>query len=162
VNLPTVLVAALVVSLFEPTIEKVVALVIFMPIIAGIGGNAGVQTMTMVVRAMALGDLPSGMAWRILRRELAVALAIGVGVGLAVGLIAMGWKASPLLGLIAGSAMLISILAATAAGVLVPLTLRSLRLDPALASGVLVTAVTDVLGFLSFLGLATIVVDRLS
>jgi magnesium transporter len=162
VNLPTALLAALVVSLFEPTIDRVVALAIFMPVMAGMGGNAGTQTITMVVRAMALGDLPPGSVWRVLRRELAVALAVGVGIGLVVGLVAMGWKLSPLLGLIAGSAMLISIMAAAAAGVLVPVTLRSLRLDPALASGILVTTVTDVVAFLSFLGLATIVVDRLS
>lgn len=161
VNLPTALLAALVVSLFEPTIAKVAALAIFMPIMAGMGGNAGVQTITMVVRAIALGDLPPGLAWRVLRRELAVALAVGMGIGVMVGLVAMGWRASPLLGLIAGSAMLINTLAAAAAGVLVPVTLRSLRLDPALASGILVTTVTDVVGFLSFLGLATIVADRL-
>jgi magnesium transporter len=162
VNLPTALLAAFVVSLFEPTIAKVAALAIFMPIIAGMGGNAGMQTVTMVVRAMALGDLAPREAWPILRRELAVGLALGLGIGLTVGLVAMGWRASPLLGLIAGSAMLINLLAAAGAGVLVPLTLRMLRLDPALASSILVTTVTDVTGFLSFLGLATIVVDRLT
>ncbi len=161
VNLPTALLAAFVVSLFEPTIAKVAALAIFMPIIAGMGGNAGMQTITMVVRAIALGDLTPREAWPILRRELAVGFALGLGIGLTVGLVAMGWRASPLLGLIAGSAMLINLVAAAGAGVLVPLTLRWLRLDPALASSILVTTVTDVVGFLSFLGLATIVVDRL-
>ena len=161
VNLVTAFAAAAMVNTFEGTIERVAALAVFMPIIAGMGGNAGIQTITLVVRSLALGTVEARQLGRVLRRELVLAVANGVVIGLLVGVLAFAWKGNVALGVVAGVAMLLNIVTAVTAGVLVPLTLRTLRLDPALASGVLVTTFTDVLGFLFFLGLATLLVDRL-
>ena len=161
VNLVTAFAAAAMVNTFEGTIERVAALAVFMPIIAGMGGNAGVQTITLVVRSLALGTVEARQLGRVLRRELVLAVANGVVIGLLVGVLAFAWKGNVALGVVAGVAMLLNIVTAVTAGVLVPLTLKTLRLDPALASGVIVTTFTDVLGFLFFLGLATLLVDRL-
>lgn len=154
--------AAATVNLFEDTIERVVALAIFMPVIAGMGGNAGVQTITLVVRSLTLGEVDLQHVGPVLRRELTIAITNGVVIGLIVGVLAFAWKGNVALGVVAGLAMLLNITTAVTAGVLVPLSLRALRQDPALASGVLVTTVTDVLGFFFFLGLATLLVDRLA
>ena len=153
--------AAAVVNMFEGTIERVTALAVFMPVIAGLGGNAGIQTITLVVRSITLGTVELRQARQILGRELLIALANGVVLGLIVGTLAFFWKGNVALGVVAGLAMLLNIVTAVTAGVLVPLSLRALRLDPALAAGVLVTTCTDVLGFLLFLGLATLLVERL-
>jgi magnesium transporter len=154
--------AAGVVSAFEGTIERVVALAVFMPVIAGLGGNAGVQTITLVVRSLALGHVEVRDVRRILGRELVIGISNGVVIGLLLGVLAFAWKGNVGLGVVAGLAMLLSMSTAVTAGVLVPLTLRALRLDPALASGVLVTTVTDILGFFFFLGLATLMVERIA
>ncbi len=154
--------AAATVNLFEDTIERVVALAIFMPVIAGMGGIAGVQTITLVVRSLTLGEVDLRQVGPVLRRELTIAITNGVIIGLIVGVLAFAWKGNVALGVVAGLAMLLNITTAVTAGVLVPLSLRALRQDPALASGVLVTTVTDVLGFFFFLGLATLLVDRLA
>jgi magnesium transporter len=156
VNLPTAVLAASVVALFEPSIQALAALAVFMPMVAGMGGNAGIQTFTVIVRAIALGDLTVGNTRKVLLREAVIGLANGAGTGLVAGLIAYFWKGDPLLGLILGLAMITNMLVAALAGTLVPVALRLLRIDPAVASGVLVTTFTDCSGFLSFLGLATL------
>lgn len=156
VNLVTAFIAASVVALFEHTIDQVTALAIFMPIVAGMGGNAGTQTLTVIVRGIALGELSWGNARQALVKE----AAIGLGNGVALGLVAAGvaWltKHDPMLGLLLGMAMVCNMFVAATAGTLVPLGLRALKVDPALASAVFITTFTDVVGFASFLGLATV------
>ena len=156
VNLVTAFVAASVVALFEGTIQQVTALAIFMPIVAGMGGNAATQTLTVVVRGLALGEL----SWVNARKALSKEAVIGVGNGLALGVVAAGvaWatKGDPVLGLLLGMAMVCNMFVAATAGTLVPLGLKALKVDPALASSVFITTFTDVIGFASFLGLATV------
>jgi magnesium transporter len=156
VNLPTAVLAATVVGLFEPSIQALAALAVFMPIVAGMGGNAGIQTFTVIVRAMALGDLTLANTRKVLLREALIGLANGAAAGTVAGLIAYYWKGDPLLGLILGVAMVTNMLVAALAGTLVPVVLKMLRVDPAVATGVVVTTFTDCSGFLSFLGLATL------
>lgn len=155
VNLLTAFLAAGVISLFERTIEQLAVLAAFQSIVAGQGGNAGTQALTVVVRSLALGEIELRDAWRILLKELAVGALNGLAVGAAVGAFAFLMEGQPLLGLIIGVAMIGNMLAAGLAGALVPLLLKRLKLDPALGSGVIVTTVTDVVGFGLFLGLAT-------
>ncbi len=156
VNLPTAVLAATVVGFFEPSIQALAVLAVFMPIVAGMGGNAGIQTFTVIVRAIALGDLTLANTRKVLAREALIGLANGIGTGLVAGLIAYLWKGSPLLGLILGLAMITNMLVAALAGTLIPVVLKLLRVDPAVATGVIVTTFTDCSGFLSFLGLATL------
>jgi magnesium transporter len=158
VNLPTALLAGLVVSFFEGTVQRVAVLAVFMPIIAGMGGNAGIQTLTLIVRSIALGEISLRDSWRALGREALVGLINGLCFGLLVGLVAWLWQGLPILGAIAAVAMLANMLAAALAGTLVPLLLRRLGADPALASGVIVTTFTDVTGYSAFLGLATLLI----
>ena len=161
INLATAFLAALMVSFFESTIIKVVALAVFLPVVASQGGIGGTQTVTLVVRSMALGDLPRRQGLRLLRRELTLGLVHGVVLGVLVGCVALAWKGNPTLGLVLGGAMLGNMLVAGLAGAGVPLLLRQLRLDPAVSSAVFVTTFTDVIGFLLFLGLAAIFVQYL-
>lgn len=156
VNLATALLAAFVVGLFESTIAQWTALAVFLPIIAGQGGNAGMQTLTVIIRDMALGELAPGDGRRALFKEMVLGLVNGIAIGIVVGLIGWWWKRSPELGLVAGAAMLLNQLAAAFSGVLIPLGLRWCRIDPALASSIFLTTVTDVAGFFFFLGLATL------
>ena len=156
INLATAFLAAFVVGLFENTIAKWTALAVFLPIVAGQGGNAGMQTLTVIIRDLALGELAPGDGRRALAKELTLGLLNGLAIGLVVGLIGWWWKGSPVLGLVAGAAMVLNQLAAAMSGVLIPLGLKSLRLDPALASSIFLTTVTDVAGFFFFLGLATL------
>jgi magnesium transporter len=158
VNLVTANLAALVIGQFEATIAVIVALAALMPIVASMGGNAGTQSLTVAVRALATRDLTASNAGRVVRRELAVGVLNGLGFALIMGVVAWvfyGWDIW--LALVIGSALLINLTVAALAGVLVPLTLNRLKLDPALASGTFVTTVTDVVGFFAFLGLATLV-----
>ena len=161
INLGTAFLAALVVSLFESTIERVVALAVFLPVVAGQGGIGGTQTVTLVVRGMALGDVPRRQGLRILRRELTLGAAHGLVLGVIVGGVALAWKGNATLGLVLGAAMLGNMLVAGAAGAGVPLLLRQLGMDPAVSSAVFVTTFTDVLGFLLFLGLAAAMIGFL-
>jgi magnesium transporter len=162
VNLVTAFVAASVVALFEGTISRVTALAVFMPIVAGMGGNAATQTLTVIVRGLALGELSWSNAQKALLKE----AIIGLGSGLSLGFVAAGvaWvtKADPMLGLLLAMAMVCNMLVATVAGTLVPLGLKALRIDPALASAVFITTFTDVVGFASFLGFATIFIRYLA
>lgn len=155
VNLGTAFLASAVVSLFDATLAQAAWLAAFMPIVAGQGGNAGTQTLTIVVRSLALGEIDLADAWSALWHEFLVGIANGLSIGLLVGLIAWVWKGNPVLGLAIGLAMLGNMIVAALAGVFVPLLLKLARVDPALASAVFVTTFTDCMGFLLFLGLAT-------
>jgi magnesium transporter len=157
INLATAFLAGAVVGAFEETIAAWTALAIFLPIVAGQGGNAGMQTLTVIIRDMALGEMSPGDGKKALTKELLLGLVNGLAIGLIVGVIGYYWKSSVLLGMVVGLAMIMNMLAACLAGVLVPFTLRSLKIDPALASSILVTTVTDVAGFFFFLGLASLV-----
>ncbi|HOY59480.1 MAG TPA: magnesium transporter, partial [Verrucomicrobiota bacterium] len=154
VNLGAALLAATVVSRFEDTISRWTALVVFLPLISAVAGNAGVQALTVIIRGLALGDVVRGDAVRILRKELGIGLVNGVGLGLALGLIGYLWKGSLVLGIVAGAAMGLNQLVGVLSGVLVPFGLRYCKIDPAMASSIFVTTLTDILGFLVFLGLA--------
>jgi magnesium transporter len=145
-----------VISLFGATIEQMVALAVLMPIVASMGGNAGTQSMTVAVRALATRTLSPVNALRFTLRECAVGLINGLLFALIVGVFAWAWFGSDTLGLIIGAAMVINLLAAALAGILVPLALDRFDIDPAVASGTFVTTVTDVVGFFAFLGLAAI------
>jgi magnesium transporter len=159
VNLPTALLAGAVVSQFEGTVQKVAVLAVFMPIIAGMAGNAGIQTLTLIVRSIALGEISLRDSWSALRHELLVGLINGICFGILIGLVGLIWKGLPILGVIAGVAMLTNMVAAAFAGTMIPLILRRIGADPALASGVIVTTFTDVTGYTCFLGLATIFIS---
>ena len=154
--------AAGVVNAFDSTVDRVVALAVFMPLIAGLGGNAGVQTVTLVVRSMALGDVDLRGIRPTLQRELLIGIANGIIIGLILAVLVYLWKGNVALSFVAGVAMLLNMVTAVAAGVIVPVSLRALRLDPALASGALLTTFTDVLGFFFFLGLATLFIDQIA
>ncbi|MEM7209335.1 MAG: magnesium transporter [Pseudomonadota bacterium] len=156
VNLATAFLAAWVIGLFQATLEEVVALAILMPIVASMGGIAGSQTLTLVIRGQALGQVGRANTRWLLSKELWVALLNGVIWSSVVAAIAYAWFGDAKIGLIIAAAMLINLLFAALSGVLIPLILRSLRLDPALAGGVVLTTVTDVVGFVAFLGLATL------
>ncbi len=157
INLCTAFLAASVIGQFEVTLEKVVALAILMPIVAGVGGNAAVQVLTLMVRGLALGQVGPSNARILLWKEMRVALINGVLIGVVVGLIALAWFRSPLLSVVITLALIINFCAAALAGVLLPLMLKRMNVDPAVAGTVVVTAVTDVMGFFSFLGLATLI-----
>jgi magnesium transporter len=162
VNLLTAFLAAGVIGLFQRTIEQLAVLAAFQSIVAGQGGNAGTQALTVVVRSLALSEIELRDVWRILLKEIAVGALNGLAVGTAVGVFAYITQGSPLLGLIIAVAMVGNMLAAGLAGALVPLLLKRLKLDPALGSGVIVTTVTDVVGFGLFLGLATVFIQWLT
>ena len=154
VNLVTAVLASLVIGLFDATIQQMVALAILMPIVASMGGNAGTQTMTVAVRAIATRDMDSYNTKRIIRREIMVGLFNGAAFALLIGIIAAWWFASFDIGIIIGVAMVFNMLCAALAGILIPIMLDRFDLDPAIASSVFVTTVTDVVGFFAFLGLA--------
>ncbi len=156
VNLLTAFAAAAVVGLFESTIAKWTALAVFLPVVAGQGGNAGMQTLTVIIRDMALGEIGQGDGRRALIKEILLGVANGILIGIAVGLIGFLWKGSFVLGVVACSAMLLNQLMAGLAGVLVPFTLKFFKVDPALASSIFVTTITDVAGFFFFLGFAAL------
>jgi magnesium transporter len=155
VNLGTAILASLVIGLFDATIEQMVALAILMPIVASMGGNAATQTMTVTVRALATRDLDIYNAGRIIRRETLVGFVNGVVFAVVMGIVAALWFGDATLGVIIGTAMVINMLAAALAGILIPLLLDRFGIDPAIASSVFVTTVTDVVGFFAFLGLAS-------
>lgn len=161
VNLVTAILAAATVSLFEETIAKIVALAVFMPIVAGMGGNAGTQTLTMIIRGIALGELTYENQKQILFKEIAIGLINGLCLGIIVGLLGFLWERNIVFGLVIGVAMFLNLVVATVSGYVVPLVLKKIGVDPALASAVFVTTVTDVLGFFFFLGLATLAINYL-
>jgi magnesium transporter len=156
INLVTAFIAASVVALFEQTIEKVAVLAVMMPIVAGMGGNAGTQTLTSVIRALALGIVTEANARRVLTKELMVGAFNGLIFASTVALITIIWHRNYLVGLAIAIAMVINLVFAALSGVAIPLLVRRFGVDPAVASGVILTTVTDVVGFFAFLGLATL------
>ena len=154
INLFTAILASYVISLFDATIEQMVALAVLMPIVASMGGNAGTQTMTVAVRALSQRDIHSYNTGRIIRRELFVGIINGLGFAILIGIVATWWFSSYGLGIVIGIAMIFNMICAALAGILIPLTLERLEIDPAIASSVFVTTVTDVVGFFVFLSLA--------
>lgn len=157
VNLATAVLASLVIALFEATIEAYVALAVLMPIVASMGGNAGTQSLTVAVRAIATKDLTGSNIWRVLRREVLVGLINGFVIAVVMGIVGLIWFGSPALGAVIGAAMVVNLVVAGFAGTVVPVLLEKAGVDPALASGTFVTTVTDVVGFFAFLGLAAMV-----
>ena len=156
-NIVTALAAAGVIAFFEDSIAQLVALAVLMPIVASMGGNAATQTLTVAVRGLATRDLSRANALRVVRREVVVGLANGALFGVVMAAITFAWFRDPGLAAVIGAAMIINMLVAALAGILVPLGLNKLGADPALASGTFVTMMTDVIGFLAFLGLASAV-----
>ncbi|TMJ11178.1 MAG: magnesium transporter, partial [Alphaproteobacteria bacterium] len=154
VNLVTALLPATIISLFGGAIEKMVALAALMPIVAGVGGNAGTQTLAVTVRALATNQLTQSNRWRAVGREIRVALLNGVSIAAIIGLAVAIWFANPVLGGVIAAAMLTNIVMAGLAGALVPLVLERAGADPAVASSIFVTMTTDSMGFLLFLGIA--------
>ncbi|HET8545223.1 MAG TPA: magnesium transporter [Pseudolabrys sp.] len=156
VNLATAFLASSVLGLFEGQLQKMVALAVLAPIVASQGGNATTQTMTVAVRALATRDLSDANAWRVITRELMVGLLNGIAFAVITGVAAYVWFRVPGLGLVIGLAMICNLVAAALGGILIPLVLNRLKYDPAVASSPFVTTVTDVVGFFSFLGIATL------
>jgi magnesium transporter len=157
VNLATALLASWVIGLFEATIQTVVALAVLMPVVASMGGIAGSQALTVVIRAMALGQVSGHNAWPLVRHELLIGAINSVLWALVVGLVALAWFGDPRLGVIVGVALIANLVVAAIAGALVPIGLRWAGVDPALAGGVVLTTVTDIVGFMTFLGLGALV-----
>jgi magnesium transporter len=157
-SLLTASIATSVIALFEETLARALVLATFFPIVAAVGGNAGVQTLTIIVRGIALGELEFSSAWRAIVKEVTVDICMAAVAGTLVTLLVVFvWNESPFLGLILSSAMVVNVgLVAGLSGTLIPLTLKRLKLDPAVGSGVLVTGLTDFFGYLSFLSLAKI------
>jgi magnesium transporter len=156
INLATAFLASSVLGLFEGQLEKMVALAVLAPIVASQGGNAATQTMTVAVRALATRELGSNNAFRITMRELLVGLVNGIGFAVITGIVAVIWFKIPGLGFVIGLAMVCNLIAGALGGILIPIVLEKMRADPAVASGTFVTTVTDVVGFFSFLGIATL------
>ena len=154
-NLFTAIAASLVIGLFSDTLESMVALAVLMPIVASMGGNAGTQSLTVVVRQLALGDISKGDAKRIIKKEAAIALFNGLLFAIIIGFIAYIWFGIGMLGIVIALSMIINLLMAGFFGAMVPLFLKRMDIDPAIGSTVILTTVTDVVGFFSFLGLAT-------
>ncbi|MDG1475005.1 MAG: magnesium transporter, partial [Porticoccaceae bacterium] len=156
VNLLTAIVASSAISLFEATLDQVVALAILMPIVASMGGVAGSQTLTVVIRGMALGQVETGNLNWLLSKEFAVGALNGLLYAMVVGVIVSLWFGNPVMAVIIGLAMAINLMAAALAGTMLPVVLRALNIDPALAGSVILTTITDIVGFVSFLGLAAV------
>ena len=157
VNLVTAILASMVISLFDTVIAGFVALAVLMPIVASMGGNAGTQSLTVAVRAIATKDLTGSNVWRVIRREVLVGLVNGMAFAVVMGIVGLIWFGAPMLGVVIAAAMVINLVVAGLAGTAIPVILEKLGIDPALASGAFVTTVTDVVGFFAFLGLAAVV-----
>ncbi|NLK66142.1 MAG: magnesium transporter [Campylobacteraceae bacterium] len=154
-NLFTAFLSSAIIGLFDATIEAYVALAVLMPIVASMGGNTGSQALTVTVRRLALGDIEFSDAKRVIKREVGIALINGTIFAILVGVVAWAWFKAPLLGVVIAMAMLINLSCAGLFGAIIPLTLKKFNIDPAVGSSVLLTAATDIIGFFSFLGLAT-------
>ncbi|MFZ4762220.1 MAG: magnesium transporter [Alphaproteobacteria bacterium] len=161
INLLTALLASWVISFFEETLTKAVVLAVLMPIVASMGGNAGTQTVTVVVRALATRDITDANALRVLYKELAVGVANGLLFAVLMALCVWAWYGQWRIGLVMGMAMMVNLLAASLAGTLIPLALDKLRFDPAISSTVFLTTVTDIIGFFAFLGFASLMLSWL-
>ena len=157
VNLLTAIAASVVIGFFDATIQSIVALAVLMPIVASMGGNAGTQSLTVTVRQLALGDIDPTEAKKVITKEVLLSLGNGLIYAVVMGLIAWVWFNMPMLGVVIALSMLINLLAAGFFGATIPLILKGLGIDPAVGSTVLLTTVTDIVGFFSFLGLATMI-----
>jgi len=157
INLVTAIAASLVIGIFDSTIQSIVALAVLMPIVASMGGNAGTQTLTVTVRQMALGDIEGNDARKTIYKEVILSLINGLIFAVAIGIVAYFWFNIPLLGVVIALSMVINLFSAGFFGASIPLVLQKLDIDPAIGSTVLLTTVTDIVGFFSFLGLATII-----
>lgn len=157
INLFTAIVASAVIGLFDATLQSLVALAILMPIVASMGGNAGTQTLTVTVRQMALGEISTTDAKKTIKKEVYLSLMNGMIFAFVMGLIAWYWFSIPMLGVVIAASMVINLISAGFFGSLIPLALQRADIDPAVGSSVLLTTVTDIVGFFSFLGLATII-----
>lgn len=157
VNLVTAVLASIVIAQFEDAIAQIVALAVLMPIVASMGGNAGTQSLTVAVRAIATRDLTGSNVWRVIRREVIVGLINGLIFAVVMGIVGLIWFGSPALGYVIAAAMVVNMVVAGLAGTVIPVLLERVGIDPALASGAFVTTVTDVVGFFAFLGLAAAV-----
>jgi magnesium transporter len=160
-NMGTALLSALVLSLFEETIAQLAVLAVFFPIVAGVSGSAGTQTLTVTVRGLALGEVSPRDGISTITREVLIGLANGIVLGTLIAVIALLWKGSPILGLVVGISTFLNLIAAGFAGVLVPLGMSVIKLDPALASPVLVSTLTDTLGYLIYLSIATVLLFKI-
>jgi magnesium transporter len=160
INLGTAFLAASVVSQFQGTIAHLVSLAVLMPIVAGMGGNAGTQVLALMVRGLALGQIGSINVGALVWKEVRIAIINGIGIGLLLALIVLLWFREPMLSLVIALALTINFSAAALGGVFVPVLVKRMGFDPALAGGVILTTITDVMGFLSFLGLATLLLLR--
>lgn len=156
INLVTAILAAGIVGLFTKTISAVVTVAVFMPVVANMGGNAGTQTLAVTIRGLALGELTLRNTWSFVLKEAAVGVLKGLAVGIVTAAVAFLWNGSMVLGLVIGLSLVINLLVGSLMGVMIPVTLRRMKLDPALASGVFLTTITDAVGFFSILGLATV------
>jgi magnesium transporter len=162
INLATAFIAVAVIASFEGTLRQYTALAFFLPIVAGMGGNAGTQTLTVIVRGLALGELAWSNARKALVKEVIVGLGNGVVLGTVAALVVWALRGDPMLGGVLGMAMVVNMFVAAAAGTLVPLGLRAANVDPALASSIFITTMTDVFGFFAYLGLATLFAQYLT
>ncbi len=157
VNLITAIAASLVIGLFEETLQSLVTLAILMPIVASMGGNAGTQSLTVVVRQLALGDITKHDAFRTIKKEVFISLSNGILFAILMGIIAYIWFDNGMLGIVIGLSMVINLISAGFFGSMIPLFLKKIEVDPAIGSTVILTTITDVMGFFSFLGLATLI-----
>jgi magnesium transporter len=157
INLITAILASVVIGFFDATIQSIVALAVLMPIVASMGGNAGTQTLTVTVRQMALGDIEGSDAKRTIYKEIMLSLVNGLIFALIIGLISYAWFSMPLLGVVIAISMIVNLISAGFFGAVIPLILQKADIDPAIGSTVLLTTVTDIVGFFSFLGLATLI-----
>ena len=157
INLLTAIAASLVIGMFEGTIQSYVALAVLMPIVASMGGNAGTQSLTVVVRQLALGDIAKNDAFRTIKKEVILSLANGLLFAIIIGVIAAIWFDKGMLGVVIALSMIINLLSAGFFGSMIPLMLKKLNIDPAIGSTVILTTITDVVGFFSFLGLASLI-----
>ena len=160
-NLGATFLAAWVIGLFERTLEQIVALAFFMPVVAGMGGNSGIQALTVITRAIALGELEFSSGLRAVGKEVSVAVVIGAVTGVASGVLAWLWQGSAWLGLVLFATMMATMAVAGVLGAAIPLALKAMDQDPAVGSGVFVTTLTDIFGFAAFLGIGTALIDRL-
>ena len=157
INLITALLASLVIGMFSSTIQSMVALAVLMPIVASMGGNAGTQSLTVVVRQLALGEIAKNDAFRTIKKEVILSLANGFLFALVVGVVASIWFHQGMLGVVIALSMIINLLSAGFFGSVIPLVLKKLNIDPAVGSAVILTTITDIVGFFSFLGLASLI-----
>jgi magnesium transporter len=162
VNLGTAFLAASVVGLFEDVIARFTVLAVFLPVVAGQGGNAGAQTLAVVMRGLVMREIPRGKIWGLILKETSVGILNGVSIGLVTALIAWLWHGNVVLGVVIGLAMIVNLFAAGLSGAAIPLTMKALGLDPAQSSSIVLTTVTDVVGFFSFLGFAVLFQNHLA